>query len=88
MMCTRDDSLLNLYPDSFISLYTSGSNPSLVQAVGRSLSSGTKPLEEVATLRRGALVVSLTGSTTFSLGMTRWTLSAKSLGCFKATIIC
>ena len=80
MMCPKNGGLLKSYPDSSISLYASRSNLSLVHIVGRSLSFWSKPLEEVATPRRGALVILLTGSTPFSLRMTQLTLSAKSLG--------
>ena len=63
-------------------------NPSLVCTVGRLLSLWSKPLEEVATPGKGALVILLIGSTPFSMRMAQLTLSVKSSGCFKATTIC
>jgi len=67
MMCPRDGGLLKLYPDSSTSFYASRSSLSLVRTISRLLSSWSKPLEEVATLGRGALVILLTGSTTIFL---------------------
>ena len=68
MTCPGDGDLLKSYADS-INLYASGSNPLLVHTVRKLLSSWSKPLEEVATPGKGALVILLTGSTPFSLRM-------------------
>jgi len=87
MTCPRVGGSLKSYLDSFINLYESRSNPSLVRTVGRSLSSWRRPLEEVKTLRRGALVILLTRSTLFSLRMAQLTLSVKSSRCIKAVSI-
>ena len=66
MTCFRDDGLLTSFFDFFICLYAFESNLSLVRTVGRSLSSWSKPLDEVTTPGKGALVILLAGGTPFS----------------------
>ena len=50
MTFARDGGLLQLFPNSPINLYASGSNPSLVCIVSTLLSCWSKPLKKVAIL--------------------------------------
>jgi len=83
-----DGGFLKSYPDSFINLYMSRLNPSLVCTIGKLVSSWSKCLEEVTTLGKGRLVILLTTSTSFSPKVAQLTLSMTNLGCFKVVTIC